>query len=117
MLPPQARLTSSSGFRTVYGRGRSYATGLIVLYVLPKSAGRHVRFGFSAGKKVGGAVKRNRAKRLMREAARALLPRIAGSYDFVVVARRAIEGASFADVSADLEQLLRRAGVISGTGE
>ena len=62
-------------------------------------------------------MQRNRAKRLMREAARALLAEISGSYDIVVVARRGMADASFADVRADLEKLLRRAGVLSGPGE
>ncbi|HPP73527.1 MAG TPA: ribonuclease P protein component [Armatimonadota bacterium] len=117
MLPPHARLTQSSGFRAVYGRGRSYATDLIVLYVLPRPGGDRVRFGFSAGKKLGGAVVRNRAKRLMREGARALLPRISGSYDFVVIARKPVTDAAYADVVKDLRKLLERAGVFTGAGE
>ena len=117
MLPARARLAQSRGFKAVYGRGRSYVTDLIVVYVLPRPGGSRVRFGFSVGKKVGGAVQRNRAKRLMREAARTLLPRISGGYDIVVVARSSAAAASFADVRADLEKLLMRAGVVSGAGE
>lgn len=117
MLPEQARLKPSKGFKTVYGRGRSYATDLIVVYVLPRAGGSRIRFGFSAGKKVGGAVQRNRAKRIMREAVRPLLSQIAGSYDIVVIARRAIAGAKFAPVQSDLVKLLRRAGVLETARE
>lgn len=116
MLPAHARLSASRGFRSVYGRGRSYVTDLIVVYVLPRPRGSRVRFGFSAGKKVGGAVQRNRAKRLMREAARALLTRIIGNYDIVVVARKPVPNAVLADVLAHLEKQLVRAGVLDGAG-
>ena len=112
MLPARARLRLSRGFKAVYGRGRSCATDLIVLYVLPRPSGTRVRIGFTAGKKVGGAVERNRAKRLMREAARALLPYITGSMDAVIVARRAITDRSLAEVQTDLERLLTRSGVL-----
>ncbi|MBI2844146.1 MAG: ribonuclease P protein component [Armatimonadetes bacterium] len=117
MLPARARLTASTGFRTVYSRGRSYVSDLIVVYVLPRPGGSRFRFGFTAGKKIGGAVQRNRAKRLMREAARALIPRIAGSFDIVVVARHKINTAAFAEVKSMLEKLLTRAGVLAGTGD
>lgn len=116
MLPSQARLASSRSFKTVYGRGRSGATDLIVVYVLPRPSGNKVRIGFTAGKKVGGAVQRNRAKRLMREAARSLFTRISGSYDVVIIARRAAAGASFSDVKADLEKILKRMGVLANAG-
>jgi len=116
MLPSQARLASSRSFKIVYSRGRSGVTDLIVVYVLPRPSGNKVRFGFTAGKKVGGAVQRNRAKRLMREAARSLLKQISGSYDIVVVARRPAASASFSDVKADLEKTLRRMGVLSNAG-
>jgi len=117
MLPAHARLAQSRGFRLVYSRGRSYVSDLIVVYVLPRPAGSRVRFGFSVGKKVGRAVQRNRAKRLMREAARALLPRISAVCDIVIVARRDISSASLSDIRAALDVLLSRAGVLSGAGE
>lgn len=116
MLPARARLVQSRGFKAVYGRGRSYAKDLIVVYVLPRPGGALVRFGFSAGKKVGGAVQRNRAKRLLREAARVLLPRTLVSCDIVVVARPGMAGASLAGVRGDLEALLERAGVLPAVG-
>lgn len=116
MLPAHARLAQSKSFRTVYGRGRSYVTDLIVVYVLPRPGGTRIRFGMSVGKKVGGAVLRNRSKRLMREAARALLPRMSGSYDVVIVARKKVPDAPFARVLVDLEKLLKRAGVLSDQG-
>ena len=115
MLPAHARLSESRSFRTVYTRGRSNATDLIVVYVLPRPGGSRVRFGFVAGKKVGRAVERNRAKRLMREAARLLLHRISGSYDIVIIGRRPIIDAPYTAVSTQLARLLERAGVI-GTG-
>ncbi|MEN6521218.1 MAG: ribonuclease P protein component [Armatimonadota bacterium] len=108
MLPSQARLTSSRSFKTVYGRGRSGATDLIVVYVLPRSGKQQIRFGFTAGKKVGGAVQRNRAKRLMREAAKSLIERISGSYDIIVIARRGTAAASLSCIRADMEKLLKR---------
>jgi ribonuclease P protein component len=117
MLPARARLRQSRGFKAVYGRGRSYVTDLIVVYMLPRPGGTRVRFGFTAGKKVGGAVQRNRAKRLMRESARALISRISGSADIIVVARRAIEGRAFADICADLEKLLSKAGALGQSQE
>lgn len=117
MLPSQARLTSSRSFRTVYGRGRSGVTDLIVVYVLPRPGKNQVRFGFTAGKKAGGAVQRNRAKRLMREAAKSLIKRVSGSFDIVVVARRGTAAAAFLSVSADLEKLLKRLGVLADAGE
>lgn len=112
MLPAQARLSESKGFKTVYNRGRSNVTDLIVVYVLPRPGGSRVRIGFVAGKKVGRAVERNRAKRLMREAARLLLSRITGSFDVVIVARHAIIEAPFSSVSAHLEKILERAGLL-----
>jgi ribonuclease P protein component len=117
MLPAHARLRESRGFKAVYGRGRSYRTDLIVVYVLPRPGGTLVRVGFTAGKKVGGAVDRNRAKRLMREAARALLSRITGSVDIVVVARRAIVDRSMGEVLTDMEKLFSRAGLFQDVGK
>ena len=117
MLPADARLAKSSGFRAAYSKGRSSATDLIVVYVLARPSGTRVRFGFAAGKKVGGAVQRNRAKRHMREAARVFLPSISGRCDIVVGARRPIAEAPFAEVRNHLERLLRRAGVIPNTGD
>ena len=74
-----------------------------------------LRVGFTASKKVGGAVIRNRAKRRLRAAAAAVLPLsgIAGT-DYVLVARRDTEGRPFETLLSDLASALRAAHVKLG---
>lgn len=70
------------------------------------------RVGFVAGRGVGAAVVRNRAKRLMRESARDLLNDVAPSQDIVFVAHRSMAGAGKAEALKAMEKLLRRAGLL-----
>lgn len=81
-----------------------------MLHALP-AAGDTLLVGFTAGKKVGGAVERNRAKRRLREAVRARLPELARGYQLVLVARAAIRDAEFSAVQAAVDSLLARAGL------
>lgn len=69
----------------------------------------HSRFGFTASRKVGGAVQRNRARRLLREAVRLQMDAIRSGWDLVFVARPAIVTARFSEVEEACTNLLRRA--------
>lgn len=111
MLPPAFRLRQRSSFSRVYARGRSYATDLVVVYVLPNKGGCS-RVGFSVSKKVGGVVVRNRTKRVLREAVRLLLDEVASGYDIVLVARRKAAGASLEDIAPAVRSLFQRQGII-----
>ena len=73
-------------FSRVYSRGKSFVTPQVVVYVLKNRCG-HTRYGLTATKKVGKAVARNRARRVMRAALTAVLPRDVGSWDIILVAR------------------------------
>lgn len=70
------------------------------------------RFAFVAGKGVGGAVQRNRAKRRLRGAVQSLLPRIEPGWDIVVIARAPLLTADWPAVIDTGLRLLRRAGAI-----
>ena len=72
------------------------------------------RFGFVAGRAVGPAVARNRAKRLLREAARALAATMAPGWDVLLIARRPLTEARLTETQAALSQLLRRARLLAG---
>jgi ribonuclease P protein component len=88
-MPKRRRLSRSGEFDRVYRDGSSHATRHLVLYSFPRgdAEDRDVRLGVSASRKIGGAVDRNRAKRILREAFWELADRLPSSHDFVIVAR------------------------------
>jgi len=103
------RLTRSADFKRVRNDGKSYAHPLVVLLVAV-SEQEQARIGISAGKSLGGAVQRNRAKRLIREAIRPFLAQVPTSVDLVLIARKPLLSSDFQTIQKSLRGLLRRAG-------
>ena len=94
-------------FRYCYEGGRKIVTRYAVVFVRAPHEPDALRIGVVASRKVGGAVRRNRARRLLREAARALLPRWQDRSLWVVfVARESINDRSAEEVRAELERAL-----------
>lgn len=91
--------------------GRPLRSRRVTLYLAPTEA--EPRTAVVAGRAVGGAVRRNRAKRMIREAWRALSPRLARPVDVVLVARSPIEGATTTELIEEVEDVLSRAGAIA----
>jgi len=89
--PKRGRLSRSAEFERVFRQGRSVGNRFLVLYSFPRAAvgdaGDGTRLGVSVSRKVGGAVERNRVKRLLREAFGTLADRLPEDQDVVVVAR------------------------------
>jgi ribonuclease P protein component len=83
----RVRLSRSADFDRVFRHGRSHAGRELVLYVFPRGESEPPRLGLSVSRKVGGAVQRNRVKRLLREAFSLEGKRLPAGTDAVVVAR------------------------------
>lgn len=92
----------------MYEAGRSWAHSLLVLIARPNGLD-FSRVGVAASRKVGGAVARNRAKRLLREAARRHYSQFGGGWDMMLVARAPILEVKEPQVEEALASLLRRA--------
>ena len=107
-MKPRFRLTRSKDFERVRRFGKSYAHPLLVLIVHPTKTDQ-VRIGIAAGKSVGGAVQRNRAKRLLRAAAAPLIRSVAPGHDLILLARRPLVEVKSQDAQTALETLLKRA--------
>ena len=128
------RLTRSEDFKRVRRSGKSYAHPLVVLIVqahdqrsnpvdqrsttAPRAVGENladqprVKVGVAAGRTVGTAVYRNRAKRLLREAMRTLIPEITPGLDLILIARSGPTSASLEETRQALLTLLRRAQIL-----
>jgi ribonuclease P protein component len=104
----EMRLRRPQDFRRVWKEGRSWAHPLFIIWAAPNNLSG-TRFGLTASRKVGNAVERNRARRLLREAARHLAAHIPPGWDVVLVARRAILKAKAQRVQGALKVMLQRA--------
>ena len=113
----RGRLSRSGDFDRAYRDGRSHANRHVVLYTFPRpadDAGDEIRLGISVGRKVGGAVERNKVKRAIREAFWALSDRLPAGHDFVIVGRSGVADLVEREGSAGLRdpiaELLDQAG-------
>jgi ribonuclease P protein component len=111
-MTPRSRLVSSSDFRRVLKTGRSVARPEIVLYYATGVLGGP-RFGFIVGRKIGGAVSRNRVKRLLRESCRTLADRLQEPVDIIVLAREPILNMRLPDLREAVAACALRAGLMT----
>jgi len=104
------RLTRRGDFLRAASRGRKAARPGLVLQVLPQPGGP-LRVGFTATKRIGNAVARNRAKRRLREAARLTLAAAPPGHDVVLIARDTTGARPWAKLLGDLRGALDHLGV------
>ena len=83
----RSRVTRSGDFDSIYRRGTSAAGRHLVVYAFDRGEGDQPRLGLSVGKRVGGAVERNRVKRVLREEFTRISGSLAPGVDYVVIAR------------------------------
>ena len=104
------KLKENRDFKRLYYRGKSFVAPAFVLYCAKGRAGR-IRLGITTGKALGGAVQRNRARRVVTAAFRDLSKNIVPGYDFVVVARTRILKVKSTEVARIMEGQLKTAGL------
>lgn len=104
------RLRNARDVQRVYAEGKSWVHPLLILIARPN--GLNVsRVGVTASRKIGSAVARNRAKRLLREATRHLYPRFGSGWDVMVIARPDVLKVKEPQVQEALALLLEQAGL------
>jgi ribonuclease P protein component len=107
------RLKQGRDFTRVRQEGQRAVLGCLIANWRRLPAGATTRLGVVTSKKVGGAVVRNRARRLMREVFRVHQRKLSQPVDLVLVARRSIAGRGLAEVEKDFLATLRRAGLLN----
>lgn len=111
-LPLRLRLRGGGRIRQVLRDGRRYPCRLGLLFVSAGAAPGGARLCLAFPRKLGTAVVRNRARRRLQEAFRALSPRIGGAWDLVLRARQGAVQGSGDELAGALLEVLRRAGVV-----
>jgi len=104
-------LNANPQFARVYRSKKSFVSPFVVTYVVPRKRGG-IRYGITASKKIGCAVERNRARRIVKAAALELLKEADGCFDIVFVCRTATTRQKSTKLKQVLTEHLRKAGVI-----
>lgn len=111
MLKKEYRLKKKYQFNYVYKVGKT-CHGRFILLVFSPSKNKNVKVGISVSKKVGNAVKRNRARRILREAISPYLEKINPNFNLIIVAKPSIEGIGMQEAREDLTAVLNKAGLL-----
>lgn len=112
-------ITSNSDFKRAYYKGKSVATPVLVLYYRKNNL-THNRLGITVTKKIGCAVIRNRARRILKHAFYALEKDLKPGYDIVLVARGKTPHVKMQEVKAALDRCLIERGLkpcVTSNGE
>lgn len=110
-LKRRFRLRANEDFQRLRRDGTSLPHKALLLSISPNPRG-HNRYGFVVSKQVGGAVTRNRVRRLLREAVRQVHPDVEAGFDVVIVARKGLVGQRHEEVLRIVSQMFRQAGLI-----
>jgi ribonuclease P protein component len=110
-FPRASRIKQGGGFARARAEGRRVVCGCLIANVLARSEGSAHRLGVVTSKKIGNAVARSRARRLLRETFRLHQHDFKHPLDLVLVARPSITGKKFAQVEVDFLRALRQARV------
>ena len=110
-MPKIETLKANTDFRRAYMRGKSYTNPALVVYVIKNRAGI-CRMGITTSKKIGNAVQRNRARRVIREAFYQIDQPLHGSYDIVFVARTKTVRKKSTEIYQAMVPMLRKAGIL-----
>lgn len=104
-------LKENREFRRAYSRGKSYVSPDLVTYII-KNNNNNLRIGITTGKKLGKAVERNRAKRIIRAAYRDISSRLRTGYDIVFVARTKTLFRKSTDILLSMKKHFKDAGIL-----
>lgn len=111
-LPSRLHLKESRDFAAIKAQGQSQSGRYFVLALLRDEGLEDFRFGLVTGRKLGGAVVRNRLRRQMREIIRASRAQIVPGVRFVTIARWRAPQAGYADLQKDWLHVARRLGLL-----
>ena len=112
MLKREYRLRKKYMFNYCYRVGKVVRSKSSLFYYTP-SNNKNVKVGISVSKKVGGAVQRNRARRVIRDAITPFLSKINKDFNIIIVAKENILEFSYAIIKQDFEYMLKKAGLIN----
>jgi len=104
-------LRKDADFDNIYKRGKSVGDKYVVVFYIKNHRDIN-RTCFLASKKVGNSVRRNRARRLLRESYRLFKDRLPVGYDVIIIARNTITGRKFQEVDKSIRRAFTRAGLL-----
>ncbi|MCX7805800.1 MAG: ribonuclease P protein component [Planctomycetota bacterium] len=110
------RLRKSSRFDRVFARGRAFRTPLLTVCAIPNGMGM-TRMGISVGRRFGDAVRRNKVKRMCREAFRLAQHELPRGLDLVIIPRPGVECRSVAEIRDALNGLAPKLKTLFGGGQ
>ncbi|WP_256759641.1 ribonuclease P protein component [Cohnella sp. WQ 127256] len=111
------RLRKREDFNVVYRYGRSFANSQFVVYWRKRSTRGSFRMGVSASSKLGGAVVRNRLRRMVKEIVRLNASKLLEDTDLILIVRKPALSLPYKQMEGSILHVLRKAGLLKGSSQ